>query len=716
MTTRYRLLFLTVFGVAVLFAVAAPRLFAAGPQFWTVATQAGFVGGKPTGVSVDAVGRLVVAPMTTTVSDLAAPQAWSLVRAVDGTWYAGTGGDGRVVRGRGTQIDTVLDLESSGIHAIALINGRVFAAGSPDGQVHVIEPDGSSRVFFDPPEPYVWALAGDSQGRLWVGAGHPAVVYRLGPDGTAETPYRPPARHVVSLALDASGRMFAGTDTPARLYRFDTGDRPFVVLESELTELRTIRSGADGSLFVAALTAAAGGDDSDTNVTGSVTITVGGTTTGTSSTSAQVPAAERRSVVYRVTVDGTWDSLWETSEAVYDVAPGADGSIMIATGPEGRLFQVSTAASTWGAATLVNAVDAKQITRLAADGTRMLALTANPGKVLAIGPAPAESPTYLSPVHDAKTLARWGTLRWEGAGSVSIETRSGNTEAPDDSWSPWAAPTPQEGGLAISSPSARFLQWRATLTPAIVAPVVTSVTVAYLPRNLRPVVTAVTVHPAGVVFQRPFSSEDGAIAGLDDAVADARRPPGPTPANGGPPSLGRRMFQRGLQTLEWKAEDPDSDRLEYTLLYRREGENAWLPLREHLTDPLFVWDTTSVPDGRYLVRVVANDSLSNTPDRTLTGDREGDAVDVDNTPPVITATVSGLRVTVRVVDGYSGVQRVDYSIGGQVWRALPALDGLADSRQEDFEVVLQTAADVDRLVIRATDAMQNVTSTLAGRR
>ena len=715
MINRPRVAGFSAVAVVLLCAGALSRLGAAGPLFWTVATQADFLKGTPTGVSIDAAGRLLVAPLTSVVTDLSAPQAWSLLRADDGTWYAGTGGDGRVVRGRGQQVDTVLDVQPSGIHAIALLGGRIFAASSPDGSVHVIETDGSSRVFFDPAEPYIWALAPDRQGRLWVGAGNPAVVYRVNADGSSQVVYRPSARHVVSLAMDGTGRMFAGTDTPARLYRFGDGDRPFVVLEPGFTELRSIRPSTDGALFVSALTT--GSEPTpDSNVTGSVTITVGGTTTSTSSTTTPATPPARRSVVYRVSADGTWDALWETTDAVYDLALRNDGSLLVATGPEGRLYQVSTAAATWGAVSLVNTADAKQITKLAMDGARTLAVTANPGRVVAIGSTAASAPSYVSPVRDAKTQAQWGSIRWEGAGTVTLQTRSGNTETPDDSWSSWTAPTPQASGQAITSPAARFLQWRATLTPGTVAPVVTSVTVAYLARNLRPVVTEITVHPAGVVFQRPFSSEDGAIAGLDEAIADARRPPGGTDPAAGATTLGRRMFSRGLQTIGWKADDPDADRLQFSLHYRREGESTWRLLRDQLTDPLFVWDTTSVPDGRYLVRITASDASSNTPDRVMTGDRESGAIDVDNTPPVISATVTGTRVAIRVTDAHSGVHRVDYSLGGQNWQALRPLDGLADSREEQFELTLPSAADAARLVIRASDVMQNVTSAVAGAR
>lgn len=683
---------------------------ASGPQFWTVASQSDFLDGRPTGVTIDAHGRLLPSPDVSVVNDLTAPQAWSLA-GVDGTWYAGTGGDGRLVRGRGGDVTTVLDVEPAGIHAVAVSGTRVFAGSSPDGAVHVVEPDGSSRVFFDPAEPYIWALAFDRDGQLWVGAGHPATIYRVAPDGAATVVARPPARHVVSLAVDQAGRVLAGTDLPARLYRIEGGSRLSVLFESPLTELRAIRPTADGGAFAIGLSAS-GEPGGEAAVTGSVTITVGGAQLSSSSTAGpSEPPTGRRSILYRVAPSGDWDAIWETTDAVYDIAVIDPQTVLIASGPDGRIYRVQTD----GSVQLVTAVDARQVTRLLRDGTRTLMATANPGRILALSDTAsptAGASTYTSTVRDGRTLTQWGTIQWDGSNNVTLQTRTGNTEVPDDSWSDWSSAYSTPAGQSITSPVARYLQWRASF-PA--GSSLTSVTVAYLPRNSKPAVTEVTIHPAGVVFQRPFTSDEGAIAGLDDNIAAARRPPGSdTPSS---PSLGRRMFQRGLRTLQWKAEDPDEDRLSYTLQYRREGETTWRPLRENLADPLFVWDTTSVADGRYFVRITATDALTNTDDRVLTGHRDSDAIDIDNTPPVITVTMTGLRAEVRVTDGHSGVHRVEYAFGGSGWQVLRAEDGLSDSRSETYVVTLPDAEAARGLVVRATDVMQNVTSTSAtGRR
>jgi hypothetical protein len=336
--------------------------------------------------------------------------------------------------------------------------------------------------------------------------------------------------------------------------------------------------------------------------------------------------------------------------------------------------------------------------------------TANPGRVVALGTTAQSPASYTSPVRDSKSVSLWGLIRWEATGSVQLFTRSGNTEMPDDSWSDWGGPYSRAEGEAIKSPAARFVQWKAVLTQGTPAPRLTSVTVAYLPRNTRPAVSSVTTYPPGVVFQKPFSSEDGAIAGLDDATADARRPPGDPGPN--PPAPGRRMFQKGLQTIAWKADDSDADHLIYSLQYRREGESAWHDLRAGLSDSIFVWDTTSVADGRYIVKVLASDSPSNAADRALVGDRESDPIEIDNTPPTIATEIlrqgGGIRLGVRVRDARSAIQKVEYSIGGGPWQLIAPVDGLADSPDERYEIPLASEAEAARVMIRATDVLGNI--------
>jgi hypothetical protein len=701
----------TLAGAAILGIVATVQ--ASGPEFWTVATASEFLRGRSDGVYVGLDGVLTAAPQLGNRLTSAPAQVWAISTGADGVLWAGTGGDGRLIRLRpGQPEETVFDAEETNIFALAVSGSRVYAATGPDGRVYVIDGTAPARPFFDPEEKYIWALAVDGNGRLWVGAGSPGVIYRVEADGTGRAVYKPPVAHVVSLVRDAEGRILAGTESPGRLYRLDASDRPFVLLDSGLTELRAIAAGANGVIYAAAVarpddTTPSSGETTSLAVTVPATPAPGASTASSTSTSATPP---RRSIIYRIDPSGSWESIAETPDVIYDLLATSDGAVLAASGPEGRLYRVSANREVL----LLTGVDARQITRFATGSTDLQAFaTANPGRVMTTtGPRPSSPPSYLSPVRDTKSVSAWGVIRWEATPGVQLFTRSGNTDKPDDSWSDWAGPYTRAEGEAVKSPSARFVQWRAVLAAGSAPPRLTSVTLAYLPRNGRPEVTSITVHPPGVVFQRPFASEEGAIAGLDDAVADARRPPGD---NGPPaPSPGRRMFQKSLQTLAWKADDEDGDHLSYTLAYRREGDQAWHDLRVGLTDAIFVWDTTSVADGRYIVRVSASDAPSNSSARALTAVRESDPIDIDNTAPVVTTDTQrasgGARIAVRVRDAQSAIQKVEYSIGGGAWQVVYPADGLSDSPDERYEIALAAEADLARLVVRATDALQNVTS------
>jgi len=363
---------------------------------------------------------------------------------------------------------------------------------------------------------------------------------------------------------------------------------------------------------------------------------------------------------------------------------------------------------------LLSQAPAKQVTRFlrTADGALQYG-TANPGKVVRLTRTPADRGTYESSVRDAKTVSTWGTLSWRaqtpGGSRIEFASRSGNTAVPDETWSDWSAPYADAAGTQIASPNARYLQWRAALFAGDASPTLTSVTAAYLPRNLRPTVTQITVHPPGRVFQQAFSSGDPPIAGLDEANTT-------TPAAAGATTLGRQSYRKGIQTFVWQASDGNGDRLEYSIAYRREGETDWVPLRSSDPATVFAWDTSSVPDGPYRVRITVSDVRSNAPDDALNGEQESQVFDIDNSAPRIEVAAprrdggrSVLPFTVR--DDQSPIQRVELSEGANRWRVVYPLDGIPDGLVEQFEVVLDAGAPAP--IIRATDVLEN-TVTVSG--
>jgi len=424
--------------------------------------------------------------------------------------------------------------------------------------------------------------------------------------------------------------------------------------------------------------------------------------------------------VYRILPDGASDLVWQLrDDAPFDLAFESDGSVLVATGNNGKIYRLSGDPMQ---PTLVARALVQQVTTLLADRTgQMLFATSNPGKLLRLSAERATRGTYTSDVRDAQAVATWGAVKWQGTiptgTRVEVSTRSGNTRTPDETWSDWSTAYSDATGSPIVSPRARYLQWRAVLTASRdEAPILTSVTAAYLPRNSRPRVTSITIHPPGTVFQRPFPTGDPEIAGFEGDTPDRRaaaQNQGAAPGNA--PTLGRRAYQRGLLTFVWRAEDDNRDELSYDVLYRREGDTSWKPLKRGLTDAILVWDTTSVPNGRYVVQVVVSDQPSNAPESALTASTESTTFDIDNMPPIVTVTAvrrdgTGTLVTFDVRDADSAVQKTEYSLDGDRWHTIYPRDGIADSRREQFELRLEGDAAARGVIIRATDALNNITS------
>jgi len=139
-------------------------------------------------------------------------------------------------------------------------------------------------------------------------------------------------------------------------------------------------------------------------------------------------------------------------------------------------------------------------------------------------------------------------------------------------------------------------------------------------------------------------------------------------------------------------------------------------LRKDVTENIIVWDTTTVPNGTYFVRVIASDAPSNSSATALTGELDSAAFDIDNTPPTFAsaaARVDGNRtvVTLDVKDDQSAIQRVEYSVDGEIWNAVFPVDGIADSRSEHYEIAIEGRVAARGITIRAIDSMNNVSTT-----
>jgi outer membrane protein assembly factor BamB len=709
---------------------------AAQPQFWKIEGSRDFLDGTTDGISVDSEGRVRLSPGSTVVHDPEVPYVWRLTRDKKGALYAGTGNDGRVFRIESGKASLFYNASELEVHALAAgPDGRIYVGTSPDGKVYAVDENGSATPFYDPTEKYIWALAFDASGNLLVATGADAKIYRVDKKGNASVVFTSPDTHIISLATDEKGNVYAGSAPGGVIYRLDASSKVFVLYDSPYREVKALDVGKDGSVYAAVIDGkdetprpapplptpppSVGGAEVTVTETFALPPSAGFAPPGPSQRPADLPrSGGTKGAVLRLLPSGDVETLWVSSDDMPQSLLWTEDGVLLGTGNKGKVYRVRDD-RTWA---MVASFPADQATALqrGAGGSVFIA-TSNPGKIYAFDAKPGARGTFTSKVKDTDTVSGWGRVRWEATTppgtEVQVQTRCGNTSAPDTTWSDWSRPYAHKDGDPVTSERARFLQVRAVLVGKDGAtPVLESISTAYLQRNLRPQVTSVTVHPPGEVFQKPLAvTGELEILGLESGEPPDFRPGGTPARPSAAPitSYTRKLYQKGIQTFSWKAEDPNGDALVYDVYYRSGGDMPFRLLRKGLTDAVLAWDTTTVPNGRYVVKVVARDTPSNPEALALSGEKESASFDIDNTPPVVTATLASThpeRIRAVVKDDFSLIRKAEYSVDGGRWREVHPTDGINDALEETYEITLSDLVGPPPhiVVVKATDLLGNV--------
>ena len=699
--------------LVVLFPISS---FASEPSIWTVGTRSDVLKGDARGVSIDANGTITLAPKLTELYKTEQAYIWSSVIDPAGNVFLGTGGDGRVYKvaadGRGAMLT---DLAELNVTALAIgRNGELFAATSPDGKVYRIDATGKSEVYFEPKEKYIWSLAIMNDGSLAVGSGEAGKIYRVraaGATPAASLLFDTSETHIISLAVDKQGNLYAGTDSNGLVIRFGADGKPFGLLDSPLREIHELAVGPDGSVYALALGESASVATPATTPAASAT-PESKTVSADRPNPIMPPTQEKsrydltgaKSVVYRILPDGGSDILWtSTTVTGFSLYAHQNGNgVLLGTSDKGRIYNITNA----GRETLVLQSDTNQISTIRSQGTNLYATSSNQGRLFKIGTDTIAEGSYESPVFDAKAAATWGRIWWQSAGAVQIQTRSGNTEKADETWSGWSPVNTEARSGQIASPKARYLQWRAVLRTGGNASL-NEVSVSFLTRNIAPEVLSITILPTnvGLIANPPILVDPNIeLSGLDPATFGV-------PVSSVPP---RRVYLRNGRSFQWTAEDRNGDKLVFDVFYRETGEANYKPLRENISDNFISLDGQSLADGRYLIRVVAKDIPANPATTSLSGERISEPFDIDNMQPTVTSTgapqisATGARVVFVASDKSSYLTRAEYSVNGGEWLTVYADDGISDGPDERYTIDVPLVAPGEYAVtLRVFDSQGN---------
>lgn len=744
------------FFLTLLLAGGALNLNAEHTRQWRQSGFEEFLRGNAHGVAVRSDGRLELAPKFTLLADADASYLWALRVDSKGTLFAAGGAPAKVFRFDSSGKPSVV-FESSDLSAQAIAfdnHGTLYVATSPDGKVYRVSSSGEKTVFFDPKTKYIWDLAFASDGTLYVATGDKGQVFSVNPDGKGEVFYTSDEAHIRVLAFDAQKNLIAGTEPSGRILRItrassgtaSSAATGFVLYETAKREITSLAVAANGSIYASAI-----GEKQHAAAQPSVSMISGAQGVASISSAAPTPSVQSQgqssfvafppqlsSSIYRISPDGAPEELWSSrDEIVYSIGLGPDGRLLAGTGANGALLVIDGR----GVYAQLAKAGSAQITGIARNTAgKVFLCAANPGKVYSLGPEFEAEGTFETASFDAKLFSQWGRLEWwspppaaseaaakksstSGEPRLEFFVRSGNTEDPGKEWSRWFGPYSASGSI-VEAPSARFVQWKAILHGGRPGDGIDWVTLAYFPHNVAPVIDSVVLQDPGVRAQFPVGMVSGqgasvnlkmpqsaGIAGLFASQSSATpkfdlQPQGAT--------------QKGYQSVLWSARDDNDDELRYAVYYRGEAEREWKLLKDNLEQKFFAWDTTTMPDGAYYLKIVASDSPSNPPATTLKTERESERFEIDNTPPMVEklqaiATTAGEKTAITVrftaIDAASSIAKAQYSIDGADWILVSPIGAISDSPTERYEFTLSDLAPGEHTIsVRVYDRFDNAGS------
>ena len=682
---------------------------AVSPKYWIHDTSEEFSKGDPEGVSVLADGSLRLAPALERLAEIEEPYLWDV--AIDPkskAAYVGTGDEGRVYRVDGKKATSFFQCAALEVFSVAVDDkGRVYAGAAPEGLIYRISPSGEGSVLHDLTESYPWDLEIGPDKKLYAAIGSPGAVLRIDVEsGKAEKIFETEDNHVVCLSFDPAGNLILGTEGRGLVVRIAPSGEARVLFDCPQGEVSAVLAGKNGEIWAAAAVPAEVRESTEpqSNADG----------TGLSMPFEITATTPGDAVLYAIDSSGNTRRAWDSGQAaIYDLGFSSDGHVLAVTGEEAGVYEIADG----GRATLLFAAEEEQVVGIAHEGgSETVVVTANPSRVYHSKSALRSEGEYVSEVLDARSLARWGRIEWEGegnGGSVKLFVRGGNTDSPDKTWTEWKASDGNGGSLSFLE-SSRFLQWRANLKGGgRSTPIVRRVRVSSLENNLPPRIARVAIVPSGNRFYedvpelRPRTLHQQLEGGVKvqysfDGGNEDEFPP-----------ESRAPWTQGMRQIQWEAGDPNDDSLVFDLEYRQEDETRWKMFAEDVDGKNFSFDSRGIPDGAYRIRVTASDRRDN-PGNERSDVRESEMFVVDNTAPHFAEAKqhrNGKKIVVagRLEDASSDVVRIESSVNGGEWMNVTPDDGIFDSRTEEFKIELDIdPAQENAIVLRGTDLPGNL--------
>jgi len=578
-------------------------------------------------------------------------------------------------------VEEIFKSESLDIYALMVKgSGIVYAGTSPEGKIYKITGEGSERKsveFFDPDEKFIWDLKADKNGDIICAVGNSGGVYRITPSGQAAKIFTPEDTHIGTLYITRSNSILAGSGDRGILYRIDNR-KVKVLFDSPFEEIRGICEDKSGNIYFTATRGLLRDDRSKQTERKSLK----------KKKETRVQEPPEKSVLYCLHTSGIVEKLWTSkTEYIYTAHyDEANDGVVIGTGDTGRVYRVKRD----GSFSILYESDSAQIFKIVGGQNGFNLITNNTATLATVENTLNSKGIYYSEVYDLEIQSKLGRLYWDaqvtGQTNIQLFVRTGNSNVPDKTWSAWSAPYTDSENSAVNISNCRYFQVKVVLNSknAIETPYLSRYKVFYVQSNLSPMVKKIDIYKPVVapVTQSSASKKDGAK---------------------------KKTGTPNYLAVTWNVKDQNNDKLKYDIYIKKEAAKNWILVEENLTRKRYELDTELFQDGKYLLKVVADDSLANPPAMARSSQLISQPFLIDSTAPVVgNFSASGNQVAFTVTDKTSIVSKVFYSLDGKLWFPVFPKDMINDSKSETYSVQIKNLQSRKFIFLKAMDEFSNV--------
>jgi hypothetical protein len=253
------------------------------------------------------------------------------------------------------------------------------------------------------------------------------------------------------------------------------------------------------------------------------------------------------------------------------------------------------------------------------------------------------------------------------------------------------------------------------------------VNVAYQPENVAPVMDDIVIQDPGIRVQGFAAAPGGPGIPSPVQLRMPQRAGAQTFVNLGAVTdtsarVGRvdvppqGFSEKGYASVLWSAHDDNDDDLIFFVYYRGETEKTWHLLKDKLTQRFYSWDSTTMPDGAYYLKVAVSDLPSNPPSQALADERVSERFEIANTPPRIEnlrADAAGavVKVNFEAVSTSVSIARAQYSVDAGEWLTVFPVGLLSDAPKEAYQIQLDGLTPGQHIIsVQVSDRYENTTA------